>query len=66
MAINSVCGVFCPDPDNCEHARKREADRERDREATRRVALRTGIPSYDPAMVGIHGEPDFDNLARRL
>ena len=62
MQTHAALGLSCVDPDTCEHA----GDREGNRAAARRAALRVGTPSYDPAMIGIHGEPDFDNLPADL
>ena len=62
---HAALGLSCPDPDTCKHARKREANREHRLEAAQRVARRLGAP-YDPALIALYGEPDFDNPARRL
>ena len=62
MATHTALGLHCPDPDTCEHTRERREEQEHRLKAARQVALRTGIPSYDPALIALYGEPDFDDL----
>ena len=59
MQTHVALGLHCTDTTTCVHASEPREEREHRREAAWQVALRAGIPSYDSALIGIYGEPDF-------